>query len=96
MYIGLVSDPYLSYFFYFLFLVGYDLKFTIFFSVTGKDGVDSEVTTGGRYQINLATGELLIVTTVTADSAMFYCNASNSQGSVNAEAHLNVYRKFFF
>ena len=58
-----------------------------------KGNVESEVITGGRYQIQPQTGELLIITTKPSDSALFSCNASNSQGSISAEAYLNVYQR---
>jgi hypothetical protein len=47
-----------------------------------------------RYQIQKQTGELLIITTNPNDTALFSCNATNSQGSISAEAYLNVYREF--
>ncbi|XP_063416277.1 protein sidekick-2-like [Mytilus trossulus] len=57
------------------------------------DSIESEVTTGGRYQISPTTKELLIITAETSDSALFSCNASNSHGSIYAEANLNVYQR---
>lgn len=63
----------------------------LFFSEKGN--VESEVITGGRYQIQPHREELLIITTEPSDSALFSCNATNSHGSISAEAYLNVYRE---
>ncbi|XP_071132889.1 roundabout homolog 3-like [Mytilus edulis] len=57
------------------------------------NNIESEVTTGGRYQISTTTNELLIITTEPSDSALFSCNASNSLGRIYAEATLSVYRQ---
>ncbi|XP_069123043.1 protein sidekick-like [Argopecten irradians] len=53
------------------------------------DGVPQSIVIGGRFQI-MDGSDLLITTTQASDSGLYRCNATNSRGSLEAEAHLAV------